>query len=105
MATAELGGKRIEVDDLGFIQDQDAWDEAVAASLAETEGVAALTEEHWAVVRVLREHYAEHRLAPRIRKICKVTGFTLQKIYELFPSGPGRGACKVAGLPSADGCV
>jgi tRNA 2-thiouridine synthesizing protein E len=40
-----------------------------------------------------------------IRKLCKSTGFKLNKIYELFPSGPAKGACKVAGLPKPTGCV
>jgi tRNA 2-thiouridine synthesizing protein E len=40
-----------------------------------------------------------------IRKLCKETGFTLQQIYELFPSGPAKGACKLAGLPKPTGCV
>ncbi|MGD8530833.1 MAG: TusE/DsrC/DsvC family sulfur relay protein [Syntrophobacterales bacterium] len=26
-------------------------------------------------------------------------------MYELFPSGPGKGACKMAGLPKPTGCV
>ncbi|RPJ57184.1 MAG: sulfurtransferase TusE, partial [Acidobacteria bacterium] len=25
--------------------------------------------------------------------------------YEMFPSGPAKGACKVAGLPKPTGCV
>ena len=29
----------------------------------------------------------------------------LREIYELFPSGPAKGACKVAGLPKPTGCV
>ena len=32
-------------------------------------------------------------------------GFKLKEIYELFPSGPGKGACKMAGLPKPTGCV
>jgi len=40
-----------------------------------------------------------------IRKLCKATGFKLNEIYELFPSGPAKGACKVAGLPKPTGCV
>jgi len=44
-------------------------------------------------------------LAPMIRLLCQETGFSLRKIYELFPSGPAKGACKVAGLPKPDGCV
>jgi tRNA 2-thiouridine synthesizing protein E len=39
-----------------------------------------------------------------IRKLCKGT-FPLKKIYELFPSGPAKGACKVAGLAKPTGCV
>jgi tRNA 2-thiouridine synthesizing protein E len=29
----------------------------------------------------------------------------LQEVYELFPSGPAKGACKAAGLPKPTGCV
>ena len=29
----------------------------------------------------------------------------LREIYELFPMGPAKGACKIAGLPKPDGCV
>ena len=44
-------------------------------------------------------------VAPMIRKLCKETGFPLKKIYDLFPSGPAKGACKLAGLPKPTGCV
>ena len=40
-----------------------------------------------------------------VRIFSKVTGYPLKKIYELFPSGPGKGACKMAGLPKPTGCV
>ena len=105
MATVELGGRPLEIDEDGFIQDPDQWDDAVAKSLAETEGVTDLTEEHWKIVHYLREYYLEFNMAPMIRKLCKQTGFPLKKIYELFPSGPAKGACKVAGLPKPTGCV
>ena len=101
----ELGGKQLEVDEDGFIQDPDQWDQAVAASLALTEGVDDLTEDHWKVVNYLREYYLEFNMAPMIRKLCKSTGFKLKEIYDLFPSGPAKGACKVAGLPKPTGCV
>lgn len=105
MATTELGGKQLDIDEDGFIQDPDQWDDAVARSLAETEGVTELTEEHWKLVNYLREYYLEFNMAPMIRKLCKQTGFPLKKVYELFPSGPAKGACKVAGLPKPTGCV
>jgi TusE/DsrC/DsvC family sulfur relay protein len=105
MAGVQLGGKMIEVDEDGFIQDPDAWDDKVAADLAKTEGVEELTEEHWKLVNFLREYYLKFGIAPMIRKLCKETGFNLKKVYELFPSGPAKGACKVAGLPKPTGCV
>lgn len=105
MAMVELGGKQLEIDEDGFIQDPDQWDEAVAKALAETEDVHEMTEEHWKLVNYLREYYLEFNMAPMIRKLCKQTGFPLKKVYELFPSGPAKGACKVAGLPKPTGCV
>ena len=105
MEKVQLGGKNIEIDEDGFIQDPDAWDESVARDLAKTEGVDDMTDEHWKVVNYLREYYLEYNMAPMIRKLCKATGFKLKEIYDLFPSGPAKGACKVAGLPKPTGCV
>lgn len=105
MATMELGGKMLEVDEDGFIADPAQWDQAVAGSLAVTEGVNALTETHWKLVNYLRDYYLKYNIAPMIRKVCKDTGLPLKQIYELFPSGPAKGACKVAGLPKPTGCV
>ena len=73
--------------------------------LAKTEGVDDMTEDHWKVVNYLREYYLQYNMAPMIRKLCKQTGFKLKEIYDLFPSGPAKGACKVAGLPKPTGCV
>jgi tRNA 2-thiouridine synthesizing protein E len=95
----------IEVDEDGFMATPEEWNEAVAAAIATTEGVEGLTEEHWKVVNYLRDYYLKFGVAPMIRKLCKETGFKLNKIYELFPSGPAKGACKVAGLPKPTGCV
>lgn len=105
METKELGGKQLEIDEDGFIQDPGAWDEAVAADLAKTEGVESMNENHWKVVNYLRNYYLQFEMAPMVRKVCKETGFKLNEIYELFPSGPAKGACKVAGLPKPTGCV
>ena len=105
MAAIEVDGVSIEIDEDGFIQEPEKWNEAVAAELGKTEGVDDLTDEHWKVVNFLREYYLEYGVAPMIRKLCKSTGFKLNKIYELFPSGPAKGACKIAGLPKPTGCV
>ena len=105
MAIEMLGGKEMEVDEDGFIQEPDQWDKGVAVDLAKTEGVDELTDDHWIVVDFLRDYYLEFNMAPMIRKLCKKTGFKLKAIYELFPSGPAKGACKIAGLPKPTGCV
>lgn len=106
MPYIELNGKKIEVNEEGFLVRSEEWDEEIARLLAqEEEGISSLTEEHWAVITYIREYYLEKNLAPMVRKVCMATGFPLRHIYELFPSGPAKGACKVAGLPKPDGCV
>lgn len=105
MAIFEKGEVSVEVDEDGFMQEPDQWNEMVAKALATTEGVDDMTEEHWKLVNYLREYYKKFGIAPMIRKLCKETGFPLKKVYELFPSGPAKGACKVAGLAKPTGCV
>ena len=105
MPVIALEGIEVDVDEDGFIQDPDVWTEALAAAIAKTEDVEELTEDHWIVINYLRNYYQEFGIAPMIRKLCKQTGFKLNYIYELFPSGPAKGACKIAGLPKPTGCV
>ena len=105
MPTFEQGGVTLLVDEDGFMQEPDKWNEDVAKALATTEGVSDVTEKHWKVVNYLRTYYLQFGVAPMIRKLCKETGFKLKEIYDLFPSGPAKGACKVAGLPKPTGCV
>lgn len=105
MADFKVGDRVLEIDEDGFIQDPDAWDEDVANALAQTEGVDSMGDDHWKLVNYIRNYYKEFGSAPMIRKLCKETGFKLNKIYEMFPSGPAKGACKVAGLPKPTGCV
>ena len=105
MPEFQVGDITLEIDEDGFIQEPERWNQDVALALAKTEGVEEMTEEHWKLVNYLREYYLEYGIAPMIRKLCKATGFKLNKVYELFPSGPAKGACKVAGLPKPTGCV
>lgn len=105
MPTIELNGTVYAVDENGFLEDPTIWNDRVASDLATTEGVRDLTEEHWRLVRYLREYYLANNIAPMVRKLCKETDTKLARIFELFPSGPAQGACKVAGLPKPTGCV
>ncbi|NLX94952.1 MAG: TusE/DsrC/DsvC family sulfur relay protein [Rhodopirellula sp.] len=105
MSCVNVNGKQIAVDDDGFLDDPEVWDEEIAKAFARLEGVDELTDEHWKVIRYLRDYHKQFGVAPMIRKLCKETGFDLKKIYQLFPSGPAVGACKLAGLPKPTGCV
>lgn len=106
MASIEVNGVVIELDEDGFMVNPDLWNEAVAKALAPTEEVTGeLTEDHWKVINYLRNYYLQFGIAPMIRKLTKETGFSLKEIYELFPTGPAKGACKLAGLPKPTGCV
>jgi TusE/DsrC/DsvC family sulfur relay protein len=105
MAKATLGGMEIEIDEDGFIQEPEKWNKEMAEDLAKTENVSSMSENHWKVVNYLRDYFLKFGIAPPIRMLCKQTGFDLKGIYQLFPSGPAKGACKVAGLPKPTGCV
>lgn len=105
MAQIEIQGKVFEVDGDGFLTTPEVWNDQVAELFAKSDGIEELTDKHWAVVRVIRKNFEEKGNAPMIRTICQETGLRLKEIYELFPLGPARGACRVAGLPKPDGCV
>lgn len=105
MPTLTLSGKDFDVDEDGFIQDTSKWDDSIAQALAEQEGITQLTDEHWKIIRYLRDYYSKFGSAPMIRKVTKETGTSLKRIYELFPTGPAKGACKLAGLPKPTGCI
>ena len=105
MPKVTLGGKELEIDEDGFIQEPDKWDKAVAEDIAKTEEAYPMSEYHWKVVNYLRNYFLEFEIAPPVRMVIKQTGFDLKTIYKLFPGGPAKGACKVAGLPKPTGCV
>ena len=101
----EFKGKLIEMDGDGFMLEPQFWNDELATIIAKEDGIHDLTENHWAIIKIIRRSFEETGMAPMIRSICKETGLKLKEIYELFPLGPARGACRVAGLPKPDGCV
>jgi TusE/DsrC/DsvC family sulfur relay protein len=105
MAFIDVKGKQVEIDEDGFLVDPEAWNEEIVNIFAKVEEVSELTENHWKVINYLRDYYKQFGIAPMIRKLCKDTGFSLKEIYDMFPSGPAKGACKLAGLPKPTGCV
>ena len=105
MANIEVNGQTVELDEDGFLVKLDQWNEDVARYLAKEEGVDELNEDHWKIINYLKGYFVEYGIAPMVRKMTKESGYSLKEIYDLFPSGPAKGACKVAGLPKPTGCV
>lgn len=97
--------KKIALDEDGFIKNSNEWVEEYAEAVAKEESIQKLTEEHWKVIKYLRDYYLKFDSCPPIRMLCSETGFDLKKIYELFPTGPAKGACRLAGAPKPTGCV
>lgn len=99
-----LGNQKVEMED-GFMVKPELWNKELAELIAKEDGINELTEDHWKIINIIRDTYNEKQMAPMVRTICKESGLKLKQIYELFPLGPARGACRVAGLPKPDGCV
>ena len=104
MATAILGGKSIEVNDEGFITNQEDWSKEIALDIAKNLGIE-MTDRHWVVVNYMREDYAKTKKSPTVRRITQNTDVNTKELYALFPGGPGKKAANIAGVPKPAGCV
>ncbi len=107
----KVNGHAIEHDAEGYIVNLDEWSKEVAAEIARAEQLE-LTEDHWKVIDFLRSYYDDYQLAPAIRVMVrnarKKLGPDLGNIDRLdamFPDGPAKQGCKIAGLPKPTGCV
>lgn len=106
-----LNGTDFEADEEGYLTDLSVWNPELALLIAESEQLE-MTDERWEVVNFLRSYYDEYQVAPAIRVLTKALAKTMgpekgnnEYLYELFPYGPAKQACKIAGLPKPTGCV
>ncbi len=111
MGTITIGDKSFETDEEGYLVNLADWNEDVAKHISQAEGID-LSDNHWEVINFLRKYYEEYQIAPAVRVLTKAIGKALgpekgnsQYLYELFPYGPAKQACKIAGLPKPTGCV
>ena len=97
-----VNGTELETDDQGYLLEPDYSDDVVRV-IAAAEGIE-LTDAHWQVVNYLREEYKENGHTPNFRNMLKgmsniIPGCESKTLYDLFPIGPAKQGCKVAGLP------
>jgi len=111
MPTLEFEGKTYEVDEEGYLQDWEQWNEGLAGHMAKLDGLD-LSDTHWDVIRFLREYFKKYQIAPMIKILVKEIGKVMgpekgntKYLYELYPAGPAKQACRYAGLPKPTGCV
>lgn len=99
MSSVVHGNNTYELDDYGFLDPPEQWDETFAEGMAKTVGIKdGLTERHWEFVRYLRQKFIEERTVPVLVMACADNDMRLSELRSLFPTGYHRGACKVAGI-------
>ena len=107
----EVNGTVYEADEEGYLTDIGAWNEELAVLIAQDENIE-MGDDAWEVVKFLRNYYEEYQIAPAVRVLTKAIKKRLgaekgnsKYLYELFPYGPAKQACKIAGLPKPTGCI
>ena len=88
----------MDVDDDGFLTHTEVWTEEMARVLAARDGIGQLSEEHFAILRYLREYYRRHRFFPIPRAICRSVQQPRSCVTDSF-TDPVK-AWKIAGLPN-----
>ncbi len=101
----------LRTDPNGYLLDLDDWSVEVAEAIAQVEEIT-LTEDHWEIVNYLRDYYQRFGHTPNVRLLMKVLAkdlgpekATKKYLYDLFPLGPSRQGCKIAGLPLPNDCI
>jgi TusE/DsrC/DsvC family sulfur relay protein len=97
MAEIEVGSKRINLDDEGYLVNFDDWNENVACALAERESIEELTKEKLDILKFIREYYRKYNFFPILNAVCKNVHQPKNCINEQFID-PLK-AWKLAGLP------
>ena len=97
----EMAVRMPACDDQGYLLDPADWNEDLALELARQEGIE-LTERHWAAIRYIRDSFAEHQVIPDVRFVMRHLGAqyggSRNLVFELFPFGYVKQACRIAGM-------
>ena len=100
-----VNGKEIQTDSEGYIRNLDEWSEDYAIALARKESLE-LTDEHWEVIRFLRDWYEEHDVQAQVRFMIRHFAQAWGKergnnhyLHLIFPKGgPQKQGNRLAGL-------
>ncbi len=105
MATREIAGTTVEVNEDGYLTNPEQWTKEMAQIIAQEEEIGDLSDGHWKVISFLQQDYKEKGVMPSIRRVKNAGGIPTKELYELFPNGPLKKSSKIAGLPKPASCV
>lgn len=89
----------VATDTDGFMLHPEEWNELIANQLAETDGIAPLTDAHWAIIQTLRRHFFAVGGVPSLHHVCVENHLDPHCIPSLFKDH-GREVWRIAGLPN-----
>lgn len=116
MTQISVAGQNLALDPEGYLVNLDEWSPEVAQALAEDEALE-LRDEHWELIELIRQFYAEFDHSPAMRPLVKYISLHLGKdkgrsIYlmqQLPPNdktgSPPKRLARIAGLPKPDNCL
>lgn len=106
-----VNGQQLKTTDDGFLVDLNDWNEQVANNIAYLNNLE-LTPLHWEIVFFIRKYYQQYKHLPNARVFTKAIRkeFGEDKgnsryLHKLFPEGPLKYACKIAGIPKPPTCL
>ena len=106
MATKEIAGVTVDVNDEGYLTNPAQWSREIAEAISKEEQIESpLTEKHWKVIEYLQKYFKENGKMPTIRNLKKSGIMPTKELYGLFPGGPLKKASKIAGLKKPESCV
>ena len=86
-----------ELDENGLLADPSSWDENIAQTIAEINGIELLLTDHWRIIYALREYYLKYNAPPVMSRLCRKQGIGSDCIHQLFCTCLT--AWRIAGLP------
>lgn len=106
----QVEGREVLTDSEGYLVDLEDWSEAFVRAEAEHEGLT-LTNEHWEVIRYLRDYFERHEVQAQVREIIRhFRGIwgpekgSNRYLHQIFPrGGPQKQGNRLAGLLKTKG--
>ena len=89
----------------GYLVNPEDWSKSIARELAAEEDIE-IDDDYWVAIDFMRAYFNEHNIAPDIRHLMAHLAAIYQcdkkdakkRIFELFPYGYVKQACKIAGM-------